>query len=65
MTIDERQPVDRLITVCASCLRASCWQYEFCCEEYKTAGTVMKPESELRQLNLEHPSWFTVKQASV
>ena len=30
------------ITVCASCLRASCWQGEFYCDDYKSAGTVEK-----------------------
>lgn len=28
------------ITVCSKCLQESCWQGEFYCEEYKTAGTV-------------------------
>lgn len=47
-----------LITVCSNCLRASCWQGEFYCEEYKTAGTVEKTISELYELGLEHESWW-------
>jgi len=52
---------DRLVTVCDRCLQASCWQGEFYCDEYKTAGTVEKPISELRALALEHPSYWQEK----
>lgn len=48
------------ITVCASCLRASCWQGEFYCDEYKTANTIEKPISELIKLNLESPEYFHI-----
>lgn len=38
----------RLVTVCSACFRASCWQGEFYCEEYRSAGTVDKTIAELR-----------------
>ena len=47
---------DRTITVCSACLLASCWQGQFYCDEYRTAGTVEKTRAELERLNLEHPS---------
>lgn len=43
------------VTVCASCLRASCWNYEFVCEEYRGANVVEKTVAELTELGLEHP----------
>ncbi len=49
---------DRTVTVCGACLQASCWQGEFYCDDYKTAGTVEKTVAELRALNLEHPSYW-------
>ena len=54
--IDERTT---LVTVCDKCLRASCWQGYFYCEEAKNAGTVEKPIAELRKLELESSHyWF-------
>lgn len=32
-----------MVTVCSSCLRESCWQGIFYCEQYRTAGTVEIP----------------------
>lgn len=52
-------PKERLITVCDSCLRASCWHGEFFCEQHKEAGTKKLTESELNTLNLEHPSNYS------
>jgi len=49
---------DDLITVCASCLQASCWQYVFLCDNYKRANIVQKTRRELRALNLEHESYW-------
>lgn len=51
---------DRLVTVCASCKQASCWQGIFYCENYKTAGIVDMPISELKKLKLEHPSYWKI-----
>lgn len=43
------------ITVCSSCLTASCWQGEFYCGEYKTAGTREMTVAAARSLNRENP----------
>lgn len=52
-----------LITVCDHCLQASCWQSEFYCDDYKTAGTTTKKRAELAELNRENPSyWKTDKE---
>lgn len=48
------------VTVCSACLRASCWQGIFYCDDYQIAGTVDKTVSELAELDREHPSyWIT------
>lgn len=49
---------ERVITVCAECLRASCWHGDFYCDAYRNAGLVKKPESELERLAAEHPSYY-------
>jgi hypothetical protein len=46
------------VTVCASCKRASCWQGQFYCDDYRAARTVDLTVSELKELNLEHPSYW-------
>jgi hypothetical protein len=46
------------ITVCDKCLRASCWQGIFMCDESRLAGTVQKTKHELEKLNLEHSSYL-------
>jgi hypothetical protein len=45
------KPDQRLVTVCASCMRACCWQGEFYCDNYKGAGTTRKTVAELRAGN--------------
>lgn len=50
---------ERLITVCDSCLRASCWHGDFYCDEHKEAGTKDLTESELAALGYEHPSNYS------
>lgn len=49
---------NRNVTVCASCLRASCWHYAFICNDHRTADIVTKTVGELRKLDLEHPSYW-------
>jgi hypothetical protein len=44
---------DPFVTVCAECLRASCWQTAFPCEAWRTASTKQMRVSELRPLHLE------------
>ena len=51
---------DRMVTVCAACLCASCWHGEFYCSEAQTAGAVEKPVRELRRLKLEHRYNYSV-----
>jgi hypothetical protein len=48
------------ITVCSGCLRASCWQGVFPCDEATAMGTVEKTEEELAALELEHPRWWDI-----
>ena len=57
----DMQRDDELVTVCSACLTASCWNYEFCCEEYRTAGTVEKTVRELIELDREHPDHWKAK----
>jgi len=49
---------NRYVTVCDHCLQASCWQGEFYCDDYKTAGTIRLPIKYLRLRNLEHDSYW-------
>ena len=49
---------ERTVTVCSACLQASCWQGEFYCDEYKTAGTVEKTIEQLQGMNLESPDYW-------
>ena len=49
---------DRLVTVCASCERASCWHGDFMCDEAKTADTKEMTVGELKALALEDPSYW-------
>jgi len=49
---------NRLVTVCSECLTASCWNGEFYCDKYISAGTVEKTVDELRELKLEHESYY-------
>ena len=44
--------------VCSKCLRACCWHGEFQCDDYQTAGLLRATETQLRQLNREHPDYF-------
>jgi hypothetical protein len=71
-TADHPNPMDaggageRKVTVCSSCLTASCWHYEFICDNHKAAGLVDLPISELRRLDREHPdNWSAEKMAKV
>ena len=47
--------MDNKITVCDECLRASCWQGYFMCDNSNLAGTTEKTKEELIKLDLEHP----------
>jgi len=49
---------DWTITVCSACKCATCWQGEFYCQDYRTAGTVEITIREARALNRENPTWW-------
>lgn len=52
-------PDDRLVTVCAACLCASCWQAKFFCQEARNANVQRLPIRELRKLDREHADYWT------
>ncbi len=49
------------VTVCSSCLQASCWQGKYYCGNYRNAGTKQMTVRELRKLNYEHESYWAEK----
>ena len=49
---------DDRITVCAACLRASCWQGYFYCDEYQQANTLQKTRQELEKLGYENSDYW-------
>ncbi len=51
-------PTERTVTVCAECLRASCWHGADSCEDSLTSDVVEKTLTELRALDLEHASYW-------
>jgi hypothetical protein len=52
-----------LITVCAACLQASCWQGMFMCQQSQSANITQRTRRQLKALDLEHPSyWKTNKE---
>lgn len=51
----------RIVVVCSECSTASCWQGFFMCEKAKNAGVIEKTVGELKDLGLEHPSWWDRK----
>lgn len=48
----------KLITVCDKCLRASCWQGDYVCQDYMRAETTKITIKELVKLNLEHSDYW-------
>jgi hypothetical protein len=48
----------RSITVCAECLRASCWHGTFLCQKAREADVTTRTERELDELAREHPSHY-------
>jgi len=51
----------KTIEVCSACFRASCWLGLFYCDEYQSAGTVVKTIEELRKLGLEDESYWATE----
>lgn len=56
---------DVLVTVCDSCLRSSCWQGIFMCEQSQGAGVGKKTVRELRLLGLEHSDYWGLEVCDV
>jgi len=50
---------DRLVTVCAACSRASCWQAKHMCDRSDNADTKQLTVRELKRLDLENPSYWS------
>jgi phosphoribosylformylglycinamidine synthase len=50
---------DKIFPVCDNCYQASCWQGEFFCDYYKSAGIVYMTEELIRRRGSEeHESYF-------
>lgn len=49
---------NRLVPVCAHCLRACCWLLEFTCDDVLHAEVVEMRVGDLRNLGFEHPSYW-------
>ena len=54
----ETLTAEKLVTVCSECRMASCWHGIFMCDLAQDAATMDLPVSELRKLDLEHPSYW-------
>ena len=48
------------VTVCDKCLKASCWQGVYMCNDTRNAGTVEKTIKELKKLKLENSSYWGI-----
>mgnify|MGYP006908191874 CR=1 FL=1 len=53
-------PAIKYATVCDQCLRASCWQGMFMCDEARTAGTMDLDVRYLAMKALESPSYWGI-----
>lgn len=62
---DKSRDPRKFVTVCDNCLRASCWQGEFMCQNSKYSGTVDLPVSTLLALNLESPDYFNIQKGHI
>ena len=49
---------DPLVIVCSSCKRASCWQGDFYCDDWKAAHIEAIPRSELEKMELESADYW-------
>lgn len=55
---EEMKTEQDLITVCAECLQASCWQGVFMCDKSRFANIVQKTRAELREQKREHSDYW-------
>lgn len=51
------------VTVCSNCLRASCWQGYFYCDNALEAGTREESRDRLAALDREHPDHWSEEEA--
>lgn len=49
---------DKMVTVCAECLCASCWQGVFLCQKSRDANIVSLPIKALRAMGREHEEYW-------
>lgn len=54
---------ETVVTVCAECNRASCWQYVFLCERAAAADVKEMRVAELVPLHLENPEYWDIDPA--
>jgi len=55
-----KKKLNRKVTVCDKCLKASCWQGVYMCNDTHNAGTVEKTIKELKKLKLENSSYWGI-----
>ncbi len=58
MNDNNQLPDDAMITVCASCMRAGCWQGAFYCDDNKRSHLIEKSVTELAKMSKEHPDYW-------
>ena len=49
---------ESVVSVCAACFRASCWQGQFYCDNSRSADVVKLPVKELRRKGLESEHYW-------
>jgi hypothetical protein len=54
-----QRDADRRVTVCAECLRASCWHGEFMCDKSRGADVTTRTVRELDALGYEHAEHYS------
>ncbi len=50
---------ERRVTVCAECLKASCWHGVFMCDKSDNADVTTRTVRELDALGFEHPEHYS------
>ena len=51
----------RVVTVCAECLKASCWHGVHMCDKAQHADTTTRTVRELDALGYEHPEYYSAE----
>ena len=55
-----KKELKRKVTVCDKCLKASCWQGVYMCNDTCNAGIIEKTIKELKKLKLENSSYWGI-----